>query len=62
MASIADLFAPDTGKSKNNNIEIAALLRILAKLLDENPEVDTNNDEKEDVEVLTRPHFTPSGG
>lgn len=62
MPSIADIFAPDTGSKKNNNVEIAALLRILAKLLDENPEVDTNNEEKEQVEVLTRPHFMPSGG
>lgn len=62
MASIADLFAPDISSKKNNNVEIAALLRILAKLLDENPETDTNNDDKEQVEVLTRPHFMPSGG
>ena len=62
MSSIADLFAPDSGPRKNNNVEIAALLRVLAKLLDEKEETPINESEKEDVEVLTRPHFMPSGG
>jgi hypothetical protein len=60
MPTIAEIFAPDTGKKKNNNVEIAALLRVLAKLLDESEEMDTNKSEEGNEEVLTRPHFTPS--
>jgi len=62
MASIADIFSPTSGAKKNNNVEIAALLRILAKLLDETEEVPINDKEEEVTEVLTRPHFMPSGG
>ena len=60
MSDMSDLF--DTPKGSGTKIGMALILRMLASMLDEKESSEDSEAEEKEPELLTRPHFFPSGG
>ncbi len=59
---LAELFGEKPKAKASKSMATAQFLRFLASLIDTNEETTDTVKGEEATEVLTRPHFTPSGG
>lgn len=58
---LEELFGKPPEKSRQA-VRLAMVIQLLQEILDEVPEESATLESEEENEVLTRPHFMPSGG